>query len=215
MKRRGLIFDCDGTLVDSLGYALESFNYALSEIGEGPRTVDEIKRYFGLGADKIFTQLLGDSKKGLAAFESYIDHQSKLAVNMKLHDGIRDLLNLARSEKLLMGVVTGRHSRDMHIVLNPHQLSDHFQILVGDDHIQNSKPAPDGIILAMNKLGLQPNEVCYIGDSIVDIQAAHAAGCMAIAAVWDKHAQKEIMQNANPHFLANSPKDIWNFLNQN
>ena len=214
MKKRGLIFDCDGTLVDSLGHALESFNYALAEIGEGPRTVEEIKKYFGLGADKIFTQLLGDSKKGLMAFESYINHQSKLALDMKLHDGIRDLLNLAKSEKLLMGVVTGRHSRDMHLVLNPHQLTDYFQILVSDDHVQNSKPAPDGIILAMNKMGLAPDDVCYIGDSIVDIQAAHAAGCMSIAAVWDRHCKKEIMQTENPHFLADSPKDIWNFLNQ-
>ena len=213
MKKRGLIFDCDGTLVDSLGYALESFNYALAEIGESPRTVEEIKRYFGLGADKIFTQLLGDSKKGLLAFESYISHQSKLALDMKLHAGIRDLLNLAKSEKLLMGVVTGRHSRDMHLVLNPHQLTDYFQILISDDHVQNSKPAPDGIILAMKKLGLVPSDVCYIGDSIVDIQAAHAAGCMAIAAIWDKHANKDIMLNENPHLLANTPKDIWNFLN--
>ena len=58
MQNYGIIFDCDGTLVDSLGAAMESFNYALNKIGFKPRDEQEIKRYFGAGADRIFTAIL-------------------------------------------------------------------------------------------------------------------------------------------------------------
>src|ERR1700733_5986304 len=93
MKIRGVIFDCDGTLVDSLGQALASFNYALDAIGEGGRTIEEIKRYFGTAADRIFFNLLGDEKKAQAAFEHYLIYQAELAKTTKLHSGIRELLD--------------------------------------------------------------------------------------------------------------------------
>lgn len=213
-KKYGLVFDCDGTLVDSLGAALESFNYALNYIGERPHTVDEIKKYFGAGADRIFTQLLGDEKKGLAAFDAYVDHQSELALKMKLHEGIRELLETAASAGVPMGVVTGRHARDMEVVLRPHKISDYFQVLIADSHLPYSKPAPDGILLAAKKMNLDPKNICYVGDSVMDIKAAHAAGSTAIAALWDTLAKEDAMRAENPKYMAKTPSEVWNYFKE-
>ena len=82
MWKYGIIFDCDGTLVDSLGVAMESFNYTLDKMGFKPRNEQEIKRHFGAGADRIFTAILGNEADGLKAFEHYVDHQSELALQI-------------------------------------------------------------------------------------------------------------------------------------
>ncbi|MGZ3724823.1 MAG: HAD family hydrolase [Pseudobdellovibrio sp.] len=211
MKKYALLFDCDGTLVDSLGAGIESFNYSLSLIGEKPRAEEEIKRFFGASADRIFFGLLQDEKKALAAFENYMNHQTQLSLNMKLHTGIRHLLETSAAAHIPMGVVTGRHERDMHVVLRPHKISDYFQTMVADSHLKESKPAPEGILLAVKNLGVEPQNVCYVGDSVMDIQAAHAAGCSAIAALWDRHVKLDDMLAQKPELMANKPSDVWNF----
>lgn len=211
MKDCGIIFDCDGTLVDSLGQALESFNYALSQVGEEPRTPETIKRYFGAGADRIFMSLLGDEKKALAAFDSYVDHQSELAKGMKLHPGIRELLDLLAKEQIPMGVVTGRHARDLNVVLSPHQLNDYFLALVADSHLPHSKPAPDGILMAAKQMELPPSRTFYVGDSATDIRAAHNAGSIGIAALWDALAKPAELLNEKPALMAKEPMEIWTY----
>ena len=211
MKHRGIIFDCDGTLVDSLAQALESFNYALEKVGSKSRTPTEIKRYFGAAADRILLNLLNDKTLALKAFEIYLDHQTELAENTKLHPGVRELLDRLAEEKISMAVVTGRHERDLEIVLKPHKLSDYFTALVTDNHLPQSKPAPDGILLAAKKMGIPASQTFYVGDSIVDIQAARSAGSVSVAALWDVLAKPQEMIAENPKYVAQFPADVWSF----
>ena len=212
MKIGSVVFDCDGTLVNSLGYALESFNYALAKIGEAPRDIEQIKRYFGAAADRIFLNLLGDEKKALAAFEHYFDHQSALASRMNVFPGIIELLETLRAAKIPMAVVTGRHERDLAAVLAPHKLANYFVTLIADNQLPHSKPAPDGVLLAIERIGADPARSYYVGDSIVDMQAAHGAGAKPIAALWDELAKPELMAKENPAFMAKSPMEIWRYL---
>lgn len=208
MQNTGIIFDCDGTLVDSLGAAMESFNYALDLMGEPPRPPEAIKRYFGAGADRILARVLGNEERGLEAFEHYVNHQSELAKRMRLHDGIRELLEALHARGVPMGIVTGRHARDLAVVLAPHKLDHFFGALIADNHLPHSKPAPDGILLACERLRLDPRRTLYIGDSVMDIQAAHAAGSHPVAALWDELAVASAMAAERPAFMANHPRDV-------
>lgn len=211
MKHHGIIFDCDGTLVDSLSQALESFNYALVKVGSNARTPAEIKRYFGAAADRILLSLLNDEDLALKAFEIYLDHQTELAKNTKLHHGVRELLDKLAEEKVPMAIVTGRHERDLEIVLKPHKISDYFVALVTDNHIPHSKPAPDGILLAAKKMGIPASQSFYVGDSTVDMLAAHNAGSIPVAALWDVLAKPPEMIAEKPKYVAQSPSDVWSF----
>jgi len=214
MMKYGVIFDCDGTLVDSLGNAYESFNYALDKIGEGPRTPEEIKRFFGTSAERILIQLLQDEKKGVKAFSIYLEHQEEIAGQTKLHAGIRDLLDLLKEKQIPMGLVTGRHAKDLEIVLRPHQLADYFVTLITDDQLTKSKPAPEGILIASKQMGLSPTNTFYVGDSTFDLKAAHAAGSVPIAAFWDMFVDAHEMKLENPRYIAQSPNEVWNYFIQ-
>ena len=211
MQTPALIFDCDGTLVDSLGDALSSFNYALEQVGERPRTIDEIKRYFGAAADRILLSVIGDAEKAKRAFEFYFDHQSELALNMKLFPGIMELLENAKRAGVPMAIVTGRHERDLEVVLRPHNIREYFQTLIADSQLPHSKPAPDGILLAASRLGVDPARSIYVGDSPSDMEAAERAGAIGAAALWDKLSSREAMQPFHPQVMARTPADLWQF----
>ena len=213
MDMIALVFDCDGTLVDSLGTAYKSFLFALDQVGE-PRTLPEIKKYFGAGADKILTNVIGSQQKGLQAFEVYVKHQTELAHEMPLHQGILELLNKALEKNIPMGIVTGRHSRDLRAVLDPKKLSHYFQTQITDDLLQKPKPAPDGILLAAKKMSMNPKNILYIGDSAMDMVAAHQAGAKPVAALWDMLSHKEEMLAENPYAIANNPKEVWEIFNR-
>ncbi|MCK6599681.1 MAG: HAD family hydrolase [Bdellovibrionaceae bacterium] len=211
MKKIGLLFDCDGTLVDSLGLAKESFEYALNFVGE-KRSYEEVKSFFGAGADRIFMNLLQDKKKSQIAFDAFLNHQQSLAWKTRLHNGIRDLLvNLAYSN-ITMGIVTGRHSLDLNIILEPHKIKKYFDVVIADSDVLHSKPAPDGLLLAIKKMSLKPEDVFYIGDSVTDMQAAQRAGCKAIAAVWDSATSSKIMLEVKPNYIANTPFEVLDYV---
>lgn len=208
----GVIFDCDGTLVNSLNVVMDSYNYALEMIGEPYREPDEIKKFFGAGADRIFLQLLGDEKKALKAFDYYFDHQSKLVHTMHIFPGIAKLLDNLKAAGIPMGIVTGRHSKDLDAICTHHKLSEYFKSMICDNHLPKSKPAPDGILMAASQMNLAPQDTFYIGDSIMDMVAAHAAGSKPIAALWDSWSKIEDMKKELPVLLAHDPNDIWKYI---
>lgn len=209
MQNHALVFDFDGTLVDSLGQAMMSFNHVLDRMGEPPRTAEQIKAHFGSSADRIFSRLLGDETKGLQAFQFYKENQAHLAPQMPLHKGIRELLDLVVEHKVPTAVVTGRHAEDLEIVLGPHGIAHIFLTLIADNHLQRSKPDPEGLLLAAERLKVHPKNILYVGDSHMDIQAIHAAGGQAVAALWDPLANAEAMRAQNPRYLAFTPADVW------
>ena len=198
--------------MDSLGQALQSFNYALDAIGEPPRTPDQIKKFFGAGADRIFAQLVKDAGKSSEAFELYLNHQAELALKTDVFAGIETLLEKLFAAKVPMAIVTGRHARDLDVVLKPHRLDRFFSVLISDNLLPNSKPAPDGLLLAAQKMGLPPSQTFYVGDSPTDIQSAHNAGTVAIAALWDGLCRDDELLAQNPAFMAQTPADVWDFL---
>ncbi|MDQ2076902.1 HAD family hydrolase [Marinimicrobium sp. ABcell2] len=212
--KHGIIFDCDGTLVDSLSQALESFNHALAAVGEQPRSPEQIKAYFGAGADRILMRIIGDEAKGMEAFQHYVEHQSNLAGATRLHKGVRELLDTLAEQGVPMAVVTGRHERDLQILLEPHQLSEYFVTLIADNHAPQSKPAPDGVLMAAERMGLEPEHTLYVGDAIYDLQAAHAAGSIPVAALWDVLAKPDELRAENPAFMAQTARELWPFFKQ-
>lgn len=209
--KHGIIFDCDGTLVHSLGQALESISYALNAVGEAPPSPEVIKARFGAGADRILVSLLGDEARGLLAFEHYIEHQSQLAKRTTLHSGVRELLDLLAAQQVPMAVVTGRHERDLEVLLKPHNLADYFLALIADNQAPRSKPEPDGILMAAEFMGLSPENTLYVGDAIYDLQAAHRSGSLPVAALWDPMAIRAELEAERPAFVAETPADVWHF----
>ena len=206
-----MIFDCDGTLLKSLGLGMESYNYALEKVGARPHGPEEIKCFFGTSSDKIFRKLLGDSAQAQKAYEYFFEYETKLVPKILLHDGIRDLLTKLQSSGVRMGLVTGRHSREINLFFDHHKLFGFFETLVCDDLLTTPKPAPEGILLACANMKVDPKTSFYIGDAVMDMRAARGAGATPVAALWDDWARKAEMEVFEPALLARTPEEIWSW----
>ena len=210
-----IIFDCDGTITDSLDQALTSFHYAVRRMDAHHITTEDIHKYFGIAADKILFQLMDqDPVKAQVAFEHFLDHQKLLAEDTKLFNGIPELLSTLKDRQIPLGLVTGRHARDLNIMLDVYQLQPHFSIMVTDDQVSAPKPNPEGILKATSHLGILPQNALYIGDSPMDIEAAHRAGSTSIAVIWDPHANQQALAEKQPHFTVSDPSEILRIFDQ-
>lgn len=207
-----VLFDCDGTLMHSLHVGMDAYNIALEKVGARVHEPDEIKRFFGQAANKIFHKLLDDKHQAEAAFEIYLEQSKKLLPNVSVHVGIEELvLNLKKSGARL-GVVTGRHSRDLDLIFDHTNFHRFFDVKICDDYLAHHKPHPEGLLLAASKMGVDPKTCLYIGDAVMDMQAANAAGMKPIAALWDDWANEDEMRIESPAFLAKTPAEIWEWI---
>lgn len=205
----GLIFDCDGTLTDSLDQALDSFHYALFKMGMKDVDSEDIKKYFGVSADKILLKLMdNDPIRGDEAFIFFLENQKTLAPSTPLHDGIAEVFSEIRSLNIPLGLVTGRHVSDLHYLLDYHGMRNDFSIRVADNEVALPKPDPEGILRVVSFLQLPAANTLYIGDSPSDIQAAHAAGTGSVAVVWDKHASIERLRAEKPTYIISHPSEL-------
>lgn len=205
---KGIVFDLDGTLIHSLPVTLDGFNFAIETLGEKKRSYTEIMSHFGLGEDKIFEKILGPHKavEAYDIFKKYTqDHLPQIA----LHNEVSELLELIKTHRIPTSIVTGRSWQTTEVILKHHGLLDSFISIIAHDHVTRPKPSPEGIHLALDQMKLQPHEICYVGDSAVDILASHSAGAHSIAALWDDLVHLETLTHHQPHHCAQTPLQVW------
>ncbi len=208
MKLKGIVFDLDGTLVDSLGVTFDGFNHGIVSHGGKEHTPHEIMRYFGPGERHIFAAILGHDQAD-TAYAACRDYLNQNLDRVPLHDGVGELLESLKSAGVPISIVTGRSWNTTEVILNHHRLLDRFVTVIAHDHVTQSKPAPEGIHLALSRMKLDPKHTLYVGDMAVDIQAAHAAGAQGVAALWDLMARRAIFEPHSPHHWASYPVDVW------
>ncbi len=205
---KGMIFDLDGTLVDSLSTTLDAFNHAIISLGGPEHTPQEIMRHFGAGETQIFSKLVGpeNAEEAYAKFSGYLD--SRLG-QVRLHEGVPELLERIRTEKIPISIVTGRSWEMTELILKHHGILDRFVTVVADDHVSSPKPSPEGLKLALSRMALAPEEALFVGDSWADVCAARSAGTLGVACTWDLLADREILSQYEPHHWIETPEQLW------
>jgi HAD superfamily hydrolase (TIGR01509 family) len=205
MALKGIIFDLDGTLVDSLSTTFDAFNHAIVAHGGQPLTPQQIMAYFGPGEGQIFARILGQEKAAPAYHlcRAYLDENIG---RVPLHQGIGDVLEHLKSRGLPVAIVTGRSWDTTEIILKHHGILDRFVTVIANDHVGSPKPSPEGIRLALSRLGLEPVQAAYVGDSWVDMRASRTAGTLSIGALWDLMADRRALEAHDPHHLLERPE---------
>jgi pyrophosphatase PpaX len=193
---------------------MNAWDKALAHVGARPHAPEEIIRFFGRSADKIFFELLKDKVQAEEAYEIYFQYEKMQIDKVHPHHGIVELLENLKNMGARLGVVTGRHSRDLELLLSHTQIAHFFDVAICDNFLTHPKPHPEGIQLACSRLGIEPVNSFYIGDSVIDLQAAKAAGAKAIAALWDEFVDSEKMKSENPQLMARTPGEIYNWICQ-
>lgn len=183
---RTILFDLDGTLLDTHDMILVSMRYAINE-AEGKNHTDE-ELMAGVGTP-LYDQMLGFANGDVARAEELVTIYR--TYNDAIHDervsafpGTKESLEKLARAGYRMGVVTSKRHWLAERGLEKTGIASFFEVLIGADDWPESKPEPGPILHACELLDTAPEECVYIGDSPFDIQAANAAGCTSVAALW-------------------------------
>lgn len=211
---KGIVFDLDGTLVNSLKATFDGFNHTFQAFGAPALTPKEIMTHFGPGEKQIFEKVLG-LKCGLKAQQTYHDYTRSRMHESPLFDGVSELLHACQELSLPVSIVTGRGRDGTKIILEHHQIFDRFVSVICHEDVSNSKPSPEGILKAVGAMGLKPSEIAYVGDMWVDIRAAKKAGSLAISVTWDPIHDPEVCKLEEPHLVMNTPYELTSYIRDN
>lgn len=209
-KLKGIVFDLDGTLVDSLKVTFDAFNLGITHFGGRPHTGEEIMGHFGPGEGQILARIVGPENAEVATRMARAHLEANLA-QVPLHEGVAELLERLKSSGVEISIVTGRSWDATERILNHHDLLDRFVTVIAHDHVESSKPSPEGILLALGRMRLKPLDCCYVGDSPMDMKAASQAGMPGVAALWDPMSKRQDLLNAGAQIFAQHPMDVWQY----
>ncbi|MCW3815199.1 HAD family hydrolase [Micromonospora sp. DR5-3] len=179
----GIVFDMDGTLIESHAVVPAAYRAAIMD-GGGPALSDaEIIAAYPLGPPAaLLSHLLGRPATD-ADLAAYHAHLATLAGQVTVYPGVADVLADVAG-RVPVGLFTGASHRAAEILLDRAGLRGHFRVVLGGDEVARPKPHPDGVRLACRLLGLAPRHAAYVGDSPLDLRAARSSGAVAVAAGW-------------------------------
>lgn len=179
-KPRAVLFDFDGTLADSYPAITASVNHVRAAHGLPPLPEAEVKRYVGRGPAYLLTHTVpgGDLESDLARYRAH--HPSVLRSGTRLLPGAREAVVTLDGAGLHLGVCSNKPGAFTRELLDYLGLAAHVDLVLGPEDVARPKPAPDMLQTALARLGIGPAEALYVGDMVVDIETARAAG----VAVW-------------------------------
>lgn len=187
MIYRAVIFDMDGTILDTLDDMAASINAALAEEGFPPRTVDEVRRFVGNGNHKLAERAVPAGTDGEAVervFRAFHRHyRAHCADRTRVYDGIPALLLRLRGRGVRTAVVSNKADYAVQ-ALAARYFPGLFDCAAGESASVRRKPAPDGVLSVLSALGVPKEEAVYVGDSEVDMETAENAGLPCISVTW-------------------------------
>ena len=198
---KAVIFDLDGTLINSLESIAMGVNTVLSELSLKTHTLEDYRKFIGNGVRELIRQALissGDTE--LKFFEKALElhkaaYKKYALYKLVPYEGINEVLKELKKNNILIAVNTNKPQDRAVEVVNIIFGEDMFDIIVGQVDERPRKPAPDGCLYIADKLGLQPCECIYIGDTEVDMKTGKSAGMYTVGATWGFRTRKELEEN--------------------
>ncbi|MGE3278936.1 MAG: HAD family hydrolase [Candidatus Altimarinota bacterium] len=201
------LFDMDGTLVDSNDAVVSCMKKTVQEMGGEITDEVELRASFGKGLVNTLVPWVPEGKVP-EAIEVYMKHFPEyVQKNLKLYDGVIELLDLLRQRDIAMGVVTGNKTMEAQGHFDHLQFGHYFPVVICADTIPFQKPSPEPVLEALRRLGKDPSTAVFIGDSEHDIRAGKLAGVKTIAVKGGSSPIERIME-AGPDWVLDSIGDV-------
>ncbi len=208
---KALIFDLDGTLLNSLIDIMDSVNIVLQENNLPVHTLDDYKMFIGNGIEVL-------AKKALQDKYSHIDFDKFLArvkeiyskrqiLKTKPYDGIIDMLKTLNEQKIKIAILSNKPNEFTQQVVS-HFFNDiNFDIILGSRNDVPRKPNPQAVFEIIEKLKLEKQQTFFVGDTSTDMQTGKNAGLKTIGVSWGFRSVKELQENG-ADFIVNKPNEI-------
>ena len=210
MDKDTIIFDLDGTLLNTLEDLHACFNYAIELCGYPKRSLSEIRNFVGNGIKKAIERALpkGTSEeeidKVIIIFKKY--YQEHMTEYTKPYNGIIELLEELKEKGYKIGVVSNKYDKAVKALCKDY-FGDLVQTAIGESKEIEKKPNPNGVLKAIKEVNSTVERTIYVGDSEVDIQTAKNANIPCISVLWG-FKDKEFLEANGGYIFAKVPEDI-------
>jgi phosphoglycolate phosphatase len=212
MKFKGIIFDLDGTLADTLEDIADSVNRVLVSNGYPRHSPDKYKTLVGKGLDNLIgsslpaearkPEIISRCLKGLME-----DYKENCLVKTKLYDGIEQLLNMLERNNISMAVLSNKAEPLTKKIADSLAGNIPFVNVMGARSDFPKKPDPAAALFISEKMGISPEEMIYMGDTDVDMITAKSAGMYAVGVLWGFRSGEELLANG-ADVLLEHPEDL-------
>ena len=192
-----LIFDFDGTLIDSSADIAWVANRTLADLGYEEQGATQIKSSIGWGVKSLLEKLLpGEPDERIEeARRVFMGHyENHLTVETRPYPGVMDTLDYFRDGGKRLAIVTNKPISLTVKTLKSLSMESAFDMVLGGDSLDRRKPHPEPILKVMEGLGVGPDRVVFIGDSAVDCQAGKAAGVVTVGATYGFRGKDELVE---------------------
>lgn len=216
MKYKAVIFDLDGTLVNSIYALMYSVNNVLERHGREKINAEQCKTFVGNGIKELVRKAFSidsqdDGMLKLYYSEMIEDYSKNWDYQMYVYDGIISLLRSLWQINIKLGVNTNKNEDIAKLIIDKY-FTGYFSYLVGARTSLPKKPDPAGAVLIANKLGVNAGQCVYLGDSDVDIKTAKNANMYAVGALWGFRSKDELI-SAGADTVINNPMELMEILN--
>ncbi len=213
MKLKAVVFDFDYTLGDSTDGIVLSVNYGLENLGHEQKSVEEIRRTIGLSLGETYRVLTGrEDAKEAEQFACFFKEQADrvMAESAKLYEGVKHMLADLQKQCKTAIVTTKFHYR-IEQILGKYDANALVDLIVGAEDVKAEKPSPEGLLYVLQQLGLEKDEVLYVGDSVVDAKTARNAD-VAFAAVLTGTTGREVFEAYDCLYIGETVADVYEYI---
>ena len=209
-----VIFDLDGTLLNTLFDLTDSVNYTLEKYGMPQRSLEEVRAFVGNGIRNLMTQAVpdGESHPEFESLFAFFREYYKMHCNIKTapYEGVMELLEELKERDIKMAIVSNKIDSGVK-ELNKIHFSEYIDVAIGEREGIGRKPEPDSVFEALRVLGVDAEHAVYVGDSDVDIQTARNAEVRCISVSWGFRDEAFLKENGADIIIA-SPLELLEYL---
>jgi phosphoglycolate phosphatase len=196
---RAVLFDVDGTLVDSIAFLVECFRHSAEAALGRTLGAAEVLPLVGMPLGEMYRTIRPDADEALLlhCVETYRGaYYPSVCERSPLFPDTAAVVRRLAARGLALGIVSGKNHQGIRRVLEPSGLLDQFCAVVGADHGGRGKPAPDGALAAAAMIGVPPEETLVVGDSLLDVEMGLAAGMATVGVTTGTTGRDELASRA-------------------
>jgi len=209
-----VIFDLDGTLLDTLDDLADSVNYALNMYGFPRREAAEVRNFVGNGVARLMELCIPEGLNNSQYEKCFADFCSHYSENMQNKTGaykeIMELLQELSKEGYKLAIVSNKFDKAVK-GLNKIHFEEYIKVAIGESENIHRKPAPDTVFKALEELGSTAEKAVYVGDSEVDVQTARNSGLTCVVVTWG-FRDREVLEREGADYIIDRPQELLKIL---
>lgn len=207
-----VIFDLDGTLLNTLEDLCDSVNYAMKQYGLQEHTLDQVRTYVGNGVQKLIERAIPQGRDN-PCYEQILDtFKERYALHCEdktcPYEGIEELLEQLQTQNFRIAIVSNKFDGAVK-KLNEKYFSQYIRVAIGESAAVQRKPAPDTVYQALAELSADATRAVYVGDSEVDLQTAANVPMTCISVTWGFRTRQQLLDaGADENHMIKTPQEL-------